>query len=170
MARIPSTNQQAEIVKTITTPYFLIDLMLDIPLYFSTRNIVTCDGKEYQTDRTIEVGSIEFSKSGSVTSNITFSNLDNVMSIVMLLSKHDINVKIRYTYMDASTIALNDTVLLFSGQTNGFKVAPKKLSLPLVSKDLICISPGVVISKENFSYLVAKGTIIKSGNTTITLN
>lgn len=170
MPRDVSANQHAELVKTITTPYFLIDLLLDVPLYYSTRNQVTFNGHSYQTDRRISVGGLDYSPNGAVSSNITISNLDNAISTVLLLGDHDVDVMIWTTHIDSTVVDSADAALLFSGSTNGFKIGSSSVSISLISKDLVKFSPGIIISKHDFSHLPAKGTEIRSGNTTIILN
>lgn len=164
-----SAHVNTQIQLPITDPFYLIQLGFSIPRYFSTLYEVTVDSKLYVSDRNITVGKITFSANGSVSTSVAIKNADNWASILVLdESPAGKTARIYKAYSKTPTSL--DLIMLFDGVMDKTSINESQVVVSLLSKGHEQISPGLVIGRPYFNHLPPAGTIITSGNTTITLD
>lgn len=169
MGRSLTAYTETEIAKLLTQPYYLIELMFSVPLYYSTLFEQTIDGNYYSSSRKVTIANIHPDMNGDVKRGaITLDNVDNAISVVCLNeSPAGLVAKVYKVYGTSPSSA--DRVLLFSGVMGRAQMNDKTVKIGLTSKGAETLCPGLVISKPVYNWLPAVGTIIKTGNTTITL-
>lgn len=168
LALTAHNNAETAIEKPIKVPFYLVYLDFDVPLYLCTFKTVSLKNFLWSASRRIKVSGLKTDAAGKQSGMIELSNLDNLISALVLTE--GCAGKAAVIYMGYGNPTDADIVTRFIGIMDDFETLDGSVKIRMLSKNASRISPGIVIARPDFNHLPAPGTVIKSGTTTITLN
>ena len=168
--RILSTHNTAEVIKQITEPFYLVHLDFDTPVYMCSLKTIIVNSITWSGSRTLAIPAIKTDNAGNQTGSITIANVDRLISGLILTE--GCAGKIANIYKGYGDPADADIVTEFAGfmDTSDIDDSSASVTISLTGKGNKRFSPGIIMSKPDFNFMPPAGTIIKSGNSTITLN
>jgi len=162
-----TAHNSTETEKQITEPFYLVFMNFDTPVYLCSLKTITVNSILWSGSRNISVSSINTNSSGNQTGSIQLSDVDDLISgLILTEGCAEKILKIYKGYGDPSDA---DIVIEFDGYMDSATISDVTVSINLLSKNSTRFGPGITIGKPYFNYLPPPGTIIQSGNTTITL-
>ena len=165
--RTLTAHNTTETTNTITEPFYLVELGFTTPVYLSSLKDITLSSKDYSASRKFTL-SIASDKSGGQSGTILISDVDNLYS-ALLLSEGCAGKTITI-YQAYGTPTASDLVTLFDGIMDESHISDAQVSISIFSQYSTTNFPNIYITQPDFNFLPPKGTIIQSGNTTITLD
>lgn len=165
--RTLTTHNTTETELQITEPFYLVHMDFDIPVYLCSLKTITLNSILWSGSRTFKISAIKTDSSGNQTGSIQLADIDSLISGLIL--SEGCAEKILRIYKGYGSPSDVDIVTEFDGYMDEAKINDTSVSISLLGKNSTRFSPGLTINKPYFNYLPPAGTIIKSGNTTITL-
>lgn len=166
--RTLTAHNAAETAKQITEPFYLVHLGFDTPLYLCSLKTITLNSITWSGSRTIRVPAIKTDNAGNQSGSIQLSNIDRLISGLILTE--GCAGKVANIYKGYGNPTDADIVSEFSGFMDDSDIDDTSVTILLTGKGNKRFSPGIILSKPYLNHMPPAGTIIKSGNTTITLN
>ena len=171
MSRTISAPQQAEIVKTVTTPVYLVELGFNTPLYYSSRQAVIYDGNTYIANKILPVKLTADSK-GILKGTVSISNIDLAIGAVALAETLQGKMcKVSTTHTTGASAPLADVEIILEGIVNGVtNISEKEVTLSINSiNSSIMYTPRIYCAPNLFNHAIPAGTIITWGDSTYEL-
>jgi len=166
--RTLTAYNDTETKKTITEPFYLVQLDFSTVLYLCSLKTITISSVTWSGSRSIKIPKISTNASGTQKGSIQLSDVDNLISGLIL--NEGCAGKSAIIYQGYGIPASDSEIVkLFEGIMDGASINDTSVTITLLGKNSVRYSPNVYISPPDFNYLPPAGTIIKTGNTTITL-
>jgi len=162
-----STYNQTQTSKTITEPFYLLHLGFDVPVYFCSLKTITIDAITWSASRKFTVSGLASNAAKSRSASLTIDNVDSLVSGLIL--SEGCAGKDCQIYKGYGTPIAADLELLFYGEMDSATINTDNVSISLIAKNSTRFTPNIFIAAPLFNHLPPAGTVIKSGNTTITL-
>ena len=156
-----------ETEKQITEPFYLVHMDFDTPVYLCSLKTITLNSISWAGSRTIKITAIKTDSAGNQTGTIQLADIDSLISGLIL--SEGCAEKIIRIYKGYGTPSDADIITEFDGYMDEADINDTSVSIKMLGKNSTRFSPGLTIGKPYFNYLPPAGTIIKSGNNTITL-
>jgi hypothetical protein len=132
MARALTTLLATETVKTVTAPFFLIEIGFSSTLRLSTRGSVLYGGYTW-TGGTASMVDLHGLAGGALEGEISIGNTDSAIAAIVLgQSLRDVPVTIWLLY-GAEPYAAGAALQVFTGVLDGATLTPTRVSLRIVS-------------------------------------
>lgn len=159
-----STYTSAEIQKKITTPFYVVRLGFNTPLYLSTGDTVTIDGNTY-TGTGFELAKAKRGKGGRLTGSIKVHNQDLVMSAIILNEGVKNKSFTLYKVYGSGPFSASDLNLVAEGMMDGVPLIEDKAVITFISGTRFTYySPRLMFQPPVFNHLIPSGVIIDWNN------
>lgn len=166
--RTLSTYNDTETSRTITEPFYLVQLDFSVTLYLCSLKTITISSIVWDGGRKIKVPKINTDTSGTQKGAVQLSDIDNLISGLILSEGCADKAAIIYQGYGAPA-SDSEIIKIFEGVMDSSSIDDRSVTINLLGENSVRYSPNVYISPPDFNYLPPAGTIIKTGNTTITL-
>ena len=159
-----SAYTSAEVEKKITAPFYVVQLGFNTPLYLSTGDTVTIDGKTY-TGTGFEVSKVQKKKGGRIVGQIKVHNQDLVMSAIILNEGTKNKTFKLYMVYGAGPYVAADMTLIADGVMDGVPNIGDTVTITFISGTRFTnYSPRFMFSPPVFNHLLPPGIIIDWNN------
>lgn len=150
----------------ITEPIYLIELSFNPALYLSNSKDLLWNG-QYWKSAPVEVSTIDHTAVGGQSVSLSFANHDRTFGALVLSQvAQDRSVKVWEAYDDGGTLS---PVLFADGVMDGADIG-EQVTLNVISKSTAYgTTPRILCGPPLMNHLPASGTVLKSGNVTITI-
>lgn len=159
MPRTITPAQIAELSKNVTTPVYLVQLMFNTPIYYSSKQQVVYAANTYVPDKLAKVTLSD--SNGIISGNLKISNIDLSIGAIALAETLQGKVCNIYTVTTSLSTA-TDTTLLLEGVVSGVSsISEKEVILDVNSINAnIAYSPRIYCAPPLFNHAIPSGTII----------
>ena len=171
MSRTLSAGQQAEIIKPVTAPLYLVELQFNTPKYYSSRQELTIGAVTYEANKLIST-KLSVSAKGIVTGTISISNIDLAMGATALAETlQGKTCKVSTSHTTDSSLLLANTEVLLEGEVIGVSsISEKEVILNISSVNAnIMYTPRIYCAPNLFNHAIPVGTLITWGDSTYEL-
>lgn len=168
MARTLTSHNTTETGKIITEPYYLIEMGFGTTLYYSTLKTITIESVTWSASRATKLNSLKTDSTGHQNGSLTIEDSDSIIS-VLILGEGCAGKSIKIYQAYGSPTANSDLILLCDGEMDESTIKTDSVSIKFFSLNTTRYSPNIYITKPDFNYVPPAGTVIKSGNITVTL-
>lgn len=150
---------ETEIVKTVTSPTYLIYLGTDVPFYYSSRGDVNWGGQVW-SGAGVEVRNISSRPGGSQSAELRFPNHDKSLSAVVL-NERVVNKACQIWKFYGSGFADTDGLLVFNGIMDEVPEIGEYVTIRAQSESVFDqYSPRLVCGPPTMNFIPATNTQI----------
>lgn len=163
-----STHNDDEIIKTITNPFYLIDMGFNVNLRYCSLKTITIKGHTWTGDRTLKVSNIKTRTAGEKSGLIQLSDVDEYISTFVLdegCAGKSIDIYQGYGTPSADS----DIYRIFSGYMDDADINDTSVSIKLIDIGDTRMSPGIIVERRNFPYIPPAGKVISVAGAIVTL-
>lgn len=166
--RTLTAYNETETQKQQTEPFYLIEMFFTTIVRFCSLKTVTISSVLWSGTRTIKIPSLATNQTGTQSGALQLSDVDNLISGLVLTegcAEKEINIYQGYGTPSDDT----EIVRIFKGHMDSASIDDTSVTINLLGKNSTRFSPNIYMSPPDFNHMPPAGTIIKSGNVTVTL-
>lgn len=152
--------------EAVTAPVYLVELGFDPVLRLSNADDVVWDGKLWKA-APVRVSTISNTALGGQRVSLTLNNLDRAFgALVLAQGTKEREARVWLAYADPGVTTPR---LMADGFMDGASVGPE-VNISIVARSTVYgTTPRIICAPPLMNHLPQAGTVIKTGNTTITL-